>query len=542
MTFALLIILRSSLVLAIGLAALWAFRKQPAALRHSIMVAAIVLAAAQPLMNRVMPAWHVVRQPLPTPVANAGGMITTDFSFALNTEAFASARAPQPVNWPRLAYRTWLAGVLLSIAVLIAAAVWLLALGARAAEAGEAWQRAANDLRARLGIRYPIRIAITQHPAMLVTWGAVRPVILLPKDAEGWPADRIELVLAHEMGHLIRRDWLIQLMAEFLRAIYWFNPLFWIACSRLRRESEFACDDIVLNSGIGGTSYASHLVDLARSFSVHGRTWLPAPSIARPSTLERRVRAMVNPQVNRRPVSRSYRWALGLLLLAVALPIAVIAERAAPSGVLRDPSGRVLPGATVRLSAIGRDAIHETQSDATGAFQFPEIADGEYMMSARLLGFQTTRQRVVVSGNSAPLDMTLQVGTLRETVMVKAGSAVDTQKVTGVAASAVKTPIAPSCGNTELGGNLKPPMKLKDVRPRYKQQWFENNVEGEVVLQAIIGVDGRVRGAEVVSSANADLEEEAIAAVSQWQFSPTYLNCAPIEVRMFVTVSFKIDR
>jgi len=51
-----------------------------------------------------------------------------------------------------------------------------------------------------------------------------------------------------------------------------------------------------------------------------------------------------------------------------------------------------------------------------------------------------------------------------------------------------------------------------------------------------------VRGAEVVSSANADLEEEAIAAVSQWEFSPTYLNCAPIEVRMFVTVSFKIDR
>src|SRR5205085_12653793 len=138
----------------------------------------------------------------------------------------------------------------------------------------------------------------------------------------------------------------------------------------------------------------------------------------------------------------------------------------------------------------------------------------EYMMSARLPGFQTTRQRVVVSGSSAPLDMTLQVGTLRETVTVRGGDP-DIQKST----TAVRIPSAPACGTTELGGNLKPPMKLRDVRPRYKQQWRDGNIEGEVLLQATIGVDGRVRGAEVVSSANADLEEEAIAAVSQWEFS-----------------------
>ena len=102
---------------------------------------------------------------------------------------------------------------------------------------------------------------------------------------------------------------------------------------------------------------------------------------------------MLNPQVNRRPVSRSYQWALSLLLLAIALPIAAAAERGAPAGVLRDPSGRVLPAATVRLSAIGHDAVQETQSDSSGAFQFPEVADGDYMLSARLPGFQSTRQR-----------------------------------------------------------------------------------------------------------------------------------------------------
>jgi protein TonB len=72
--------------------------------------------------------------------------------------------------------------------------------------------------------------------------------------------------------------------------------------------------------------------------------------------------------------------------------------------------------------------------------------------------------------------------------------------------------------------------------------WVANNFEGNILMQAIIGVDGKVRNLEVLSPVNADLEEEAIGAVSQWEFSPTYLNCQPIEVRMFVTTSFKIER
>ena len=108
--------------------------------------------------------------------------------------------------------------------------------------------------------------------------------------------------------------------------------------------------------------------------------------------------------------------------------------------------------------------------------------------------------------------------------------------------SAARRAAPPVCGSTELGGNLKPPMKLHDVRPRYRQALIDANVEGSILLQARIGVDGKVQEVEVVSPVNADLEDEAIAAVSQWEFSPTYLNCEPIEVRMYVTVSFKIER
>ena len=250
---------------------------------------------------------------------------------------------------------------------------------------------------------------------------------------------------------------------------------------------------------------------------------------------------MLNPKIDRRPVSGARKTLAATLLLVAAAAIAAAsaAGAGAPSGVLKDPMGRVLPGAMVRLSAIVGDGIHETQSDATGTFQFPEIPDGEYMLSTRLPGFRTTHQRMTVGSGMPPLDMTLQVGTLSETVTVVAGP--NALASASAAAPAKPMPPAPACGSTNLGGNLKPPMKLKTVHPRYKPEWLSAGLAGNVLLQATIGVDGKVRNVEQVSGVSLDLSEEAVRAVSQWEFSPTYLNCGAIEVRMFVTVAFKAE-
>jgi TonB family protein len=539
MSFVVETVLRSSLVLAAGFAAVALLRKQPASLRHWALMATLALAAAQPAIHGFMPAWHIVASGWTQPQPEGTAAASTEIAFELPASA-AMAEPASAFYWSAAAFQVWLAGVIVSVGILLIGTLWLTWLTARATNADSHWQIAADDVRRRLGIHRPIRVAVTQHPAMLVTWGVLAPVILLPRTATTWSPDRIQLVLAHEMAHLVRRDWLVQLSAELLRALNWFNPLFWIACARLRRESEYACDDIVLDLGTGGTAYAGHLVDLARTFSAHGRTWLPAPSIARPSTLERRVRAMLNPHIDRRPVSRTRRVALALLLLAIALPIAAASRQPGDaSGVLRDPSGRVLPNATVRMTAVNGDATYEAVSDASGTFQFAGLTAGDYMLSARLPGFLSSRQRVRIASNMEPLSVTLQVGTLKERVTVNSSYPQDGPRTNSVVPPAET---APACGSTELGGNLKPPKKLRDVRPRYRQALIDANVEGEVLLQARIGVDGRIREIEVVSPVHAELEEEAIAAVSQWEFSPTYLNCEPIEVRMFVTVGFKIDR
>ena len=534
--------IRSSLILSAGLAASWFLRRQPAALRHWIIAAALALAAAQPVISRIVPALPITMLDWSAPDATAEPTVETLFEIEAASSMAPAAPLSPASAWPQLVMLVWLAGAGISLASLIAGAAWLTWLGAKASAADHRWHMAADDLRARMGVSRPVRILVTSHPALLVTWGTIAPVILLPADALSWSSDRVRLVLAHELAHLARRDWLIQLIAEMARAINWFNPLFWVACGELRRESEHACDDSVLDLGIGGTSYASHLVDLARTFSVHGRTWLPAPSIARPSTLERRVRAMLNPQVDRRPVSMSKRAALAAVLLGVAIPIAAAAQAVStPSGTIVDPSGRPLADAVLRLTVMGNsDDAFETRSDASGAFQFSPVPAGEYMLALRYPGFSSSRQRIQLSGGGTTISLQARVGTLQETVTVTGGPGGGTNGPRSVqtAASSQRQACTPSI----TGGQLTPPTKIRDVRPRYKQEWIAEKLAGAILMQATIGADGNVRGVDVISPVNADLEDEAMAAVSQWQFTPTYLNCEPVEVRMYVTVHFKVEQ
>src|SRR5690606_18119326 len=102
-------------------------------------------------------------------------------------------------------------------------------------------------------------------------------LVLLP-EAVDWPEERIRAVLLHELAHIRRNDWLVQLLAGVLRAVYWFNPLVWLACARLRLESERACDDAVIGHGVNRTAYAAQLLALARAVNPRMPDGLPAAS------------------------------------------------------------------------------------------------------------------------------------------------------------------------------------------------------------------------------------------------------------------------
>src|SRR5260370_16847293 len=83
---------------------------------------------------------------------------------------------------------------------------------------------------------------------MPLTWGILRPKLLLPEEADEWPDERRRAVLMHELAHVRRRDGLTQWLGLTACAAYWFNPLAWWAASRLWSEREQACEHIVFDA------------------------------------------------------------------------------------------------------------------------------------------------------------------------------------------------------------------------------------------------------------------------------------------------------
>ena len=178
-------------------------------------------------------------------------------------------------------------------------------------------------------------VSIRQSDAVTVpmVWGLFRPVILLPADADEWEPERRRAVLLHELAHIQRQDWLMQMMAQITCAVYWFNPLLWFAVHRMQAEAERACDDHVLNAGHQSTDYAQHLLDIVRNVkALH-----PAPrttvAMVRPSKIEGRLRTILAEHRNRRPVTKVV-VGMGLLTLtcfALLIGVMQLTETAGPN-------------------------------------------------------------------------------------------------------------------------------------------------------------------------------------------------------------------
>ena len=91
-----------------------------------------------------------------------------------------------------------------------------------------------------------------------------------------------------------------------------------------------------------------------------------------------------------------------------------------------------------------------------------------------------------------------------------------------------------------MGGSIKPPVKTKDVPPVYPASAQSARVQGVVIIEATIGPDGKVQDARVLRSVRL-LDQAALDAVSQWEFTPTLLKGVPVPVIMTVTVVFTLS-
>jgi hypothetical protein len=217
------------------------------------------------------------------------------------------------------------AAVLLALAAWGAGALWLLARALVARIGLERLRRASRPADAqRLPLDMPKGCAVRLSPdgSGPMTWGAVRPVILLPDDALDWPAERLKAALRHELAHVRARDSLVQALALLACALYWPNPL-------VRRAAAA--------SGVRPSDYAAQLLDLARDWrgpdAARPQPWASL-AMASPPILTERVQSILSPDASRTGATPmdTFKLALvgGAALAALALARPSIAQVAAP--------------------------------------------------------------------------------------------------------------------------------------------------------------------------------------------------------------------
>ena len=330
------------------------------------------------------------------------------------------------------------------------------------------------------------------------TFGLFTPTVILPGSFPAMSETCREAIVCHELLHVRRCDWVLILVEEIVRSIYWFHPAVWWLLGRIHLAREQSVDHQVVQLTGSRQPYLDSLLEIARS---RGRPKaVPAPLFSKERHLVQRV-ALLLKEVSMNP-------------LRLAVSLAGIAA---------------LLAGTVRLAA----GWFPLTGEPKPAQQQP--ATREYSQPAR----DSTR----VTGPALPTSepgSRIEVAANTNTAVLPSPSPAKAEtQVSGQETTANSQVAPPQRAPIKVGDSVQESKLIHRVEPIYPEQALAARLSGRVVLQVTVNEEGFVSDVQVMSG-HPLLTEPAITAVKQWQYSPTFLNGAPVPVIASVTVVFAI--
>src|SRR5687768_17548602 len=376
--FALDIAFKATVLLALTALTVSALSRRSAAVRQLVATLGLAGAMLLPVASLVAPQWEIPLVPSPVPAAaelsvaaapqenssvgweeeevlsraTAEAPRTGNERSRPSDEAGVAERAPvaaapvvpetavrgsdsafTPVAWMIGILLLWSVGTVFALARLVVGMARVAGIRRRASGAVDgSWSSLLSSLSEKLGLERPVRLFFSDEIAVPVTTGLFRPVVLLPDTARRWNDERRRVVLLHELAHIGRADWVSLLVGQAAAAFYWFHPLAWTTRSQMRKDCERACDDLVLAAGTRPSVYAAHLLSIVRSLRLSGQKALPAVAMAHRSYWDGRMRAILDPRIERRGVSGGQARVavvLGVVLVALLATVAPWTPRGA---------------------------------------------------------------------------------------------------------------------------------------------------------------------------------------------------------------------
>jgi beta-lactamase regulating signal transducer with metallopeptidase domain len=325
------VLVKGSLVLVVAFAAAFLLRRRSAATRDVVWRLAFATLLGLPVMAALLPEWRIGALQVhisPTPIAGdvipRGELDVVPIPTAMPpaalqpsvvTSAFSAAKVA------RILLTIWAAGTLVFLLRVLIDLYRVRGIVRRADMTDRRVARlrwSASTIAARLGIRRPVALAVSDDVRMPSSVGVWQPLVLVPGDAKDWDADCGRSVLIHELAHVARWDYLQHLLVETVRALYWPNPLVWLAAGRQTMERERACDDHTLRLGVRSTTYVTTLLEMALSQVAPSG----ALAMARQSQLAERIWNIMSNETDRSPLSRRVGLLAAVGAALVAVPLA----------------------------------------------------------------------------------------------------------------------------------------------------------------------------------------------------------------------------
>lgn len=352
---------KSALIAAVALGLAATLRSRAAADRAAVLRVAVALLLLLPLFSVGLPRLEIEAW-APETIAAAPDLAAVATPAAPVGTAPDVVTAPlEPTIWddPSLLFLILYLGGVAMAASRLGAGLWTLRRWTRGARPVEcpAWIDAFERARWAAGAPAGLTLLVSDEAPSPLSWGLFRPVILIDRDTLDEPEDA-DAILAHEVAHVVRRDWAVLMLTRIAAGLFWFNPLVWLLEREVVQQAEEAAD-IEAALWVEPARYAQTLVHWAQ-FNAGGL--VPANSIApSASALARRVRAILDSR--RRSTPAGSPWTLaaiaGCAVFAVALAvlqlIPAVAEARAAAPALR--SQHPLPGvAAAPASAVAGEA------------------------------------------------------------------------------------------------------------------------------------------------------------------------------------------
>ena len=227
-----------------------------------------------------------------------------------------------------------------------------------------------DRMRRRLRMSRPVRLLQSTHLVVPIVVGWLRPVVLLPVSAiSGLTPTQLEAVLAHELAHIRRFDYLVRLMQAVVETVLFYHPAVWWVSGRIREEGEHCCDDWAVRLCPDRHSYARALVRAAELVSQSQCPRL-APAAVGGKLLPRIRRILGLPDVH---PGGSARWLSGGVMLVTLLVAALFIYDSAASGDSQPPGGQSAHQPTVQPGDVRASEPAKFSGRGSGTEESPYV-------------------------------------------------------------------------------------------------------------------------------------------------------------------------